>query len=77
MDASAFVSKEQWEDILSKNLCDEVDIRCAFLSINDDFSYNCSLKFLNILNSYLGCTLNLMFKILSIFSTAMAFFGSS
>lgn len=27
MDASAFVSKEQWEDILSKNLCDEVDIR--------------------------------------------------
>lgn len=27
MDASAFVSKEQWEDILSKNHCDEVDIR--------------------------------------------------
>jgi len=30
MDASAFVSKEQWEDILAKNLCDEVDIRCEF-----------------------------------------------
>jgi len=27
MDASAFVSKEQWEEILSKNSCDEVDIR--------------------------------------------------
>jgi hypothetical protein len=27
MDASAFVTKEQWEDILAKNLCDEVDIR--------------------------------------------------
>lgn len=27
MDASAFVTKDQWEDILSKNLCDEVDIR--------------------------------------------------
>lgn len=27
MDASAFVTKDQWEDILAKNLCDEVDIR--------------------------------------------------
>ena len=44
MDASAFVSKEQWEDILSKNLCDEVDIRCAVLSINDDFSDHRYLK---------------------------------
>lgn len=27
MDASAFVSKAEWEDILQKNMCDEVDIR--------------------------------------------------
>lgn len=27
MDASAFVSKDEWEDILVKNGCDEVDIR--------------------------------------------------
>lgn len=27
MDASAFVSREQWEDILTSNQCDEVDIR--------------------------------------------------
>jgi len=27
MDASAFVSKEQWEEILARNQCDEVDIR--------------------------------------------------
>merc|ERR1712025_175699 len=27
MDASAFVSKEEWEEILSRNQCDEVDIR--------------------------------------------------
>jgi hypothetical protein len=44
MDASAFVSKEQWEDILAKNLCDEVDIRCALLSIYDDFSDHRYLK---------------------------------
>jgi hypothetical protein len=31
MDASAFVTKEQWEDILSKNLCDEVDIRYVII----------------------------------------------
>jgi len=27
MDASAFVNKAEWEDILQKNMCDEVDIR--------------------------------------------------
>lgn len=27
MDASAFVTKSEWEEILRKNLCDEVDIR--------------------------------------------------
>jgi len=27
MDASAFVTKDEWEDILTKNGCDEVDIR--------------------------------------------------
>ena len=32
MDASAFVTKDQWEDILSKNLCDEVDIRYSRIS---------------------------------------------
>jgi len=27
MDASAFVTKKEWEEILSRNQCDEVDIR--------------------------------------------------
>ena len=27
MDASAFVSKQEWDEILQRNMCDEVDIR--------------------------------------------------
>ena len=27
MDASAFVTKQEWDEILHKNMCDEVDIR--------------------------------------------------
>ena len=27
MDASAFVSKAEWDEILHRNMCDEVDIR--------------------------------------------------